>query len=53
MSHNWDFYTNTQEDTFIRDLDLSDASKGQLEEILQKVAEKAYEQGVEDTEVDE
>lgn len=49
---NWDYYTNTTEDTFIRDLDLSQDSKDQLEETLQKVAEKAYEQGVEDTEVD-
>lgn len=52
MSHNWSYYTNPSDDRFISDLDLSQASKESLEEILQKVAEKAYEQGVEDTEVD-
>lgn len=51
--NNWDYYTNTTEDTFIRDLDLSQDSKDRLEKILQKVAEKAYEQGVEDAEVEE
>lgn len=48
MSHNWDYYTNITDDQFIENLDLSDRSKEQLTDLLQKVAEKAYEQGQED-----
>lgn len=50
--HNWDYYTNVDEDRFVQDLDLSEASKERLEEILQKATEKAYEQGHDDGEAE-
>ena len=50
MTKNFTEFSDKSEDDFIEGLDLSDDTLEKLEDVLNSVVTKAYEQGVEDTE---
>lgn len=53
ISKPWSHFTSPAQDRFIGGLDLTDASLKEIDQIMQAIAEGAYEQGYKDREEEE